>query len=217
MAAPQNTSSFNLLSPLISYGVASIKASNVRTQYNTAAAKLNPTDKQGRVDLKERARANTPEPFKSIVEKNRPIAGEKAKVADPNFKGNAAKTNIEVNEVAKTTGNLGRIFIGAGIVHSGYTIATSNIPIRETITEGAGWAGAIYGGGQAATFAAPAGPYASAAAGFIGSAAGFFFGKQGSDAVINALPAAMEAGAGNTQRNKEILGPSWSSRPTGGQ
>lgn len=199
-----NNISFNPFAPLFYMGVASIQAANVRTQYNIDAAKLSPNDKQSRVDLKEKTRANTPEPYKSIVEKARPIAGEQVKVTDPNFKGNATKTNIEVNETMKTTGVWGKVFLITGVVQSSITISTSNNPVKEAVTEGAGWAGAIYGGGQAAIWAAPAGPVASAAAGFLGSAAGFFFGKTGADAVTNALPV-IANGAGSLLNEKAIV------------
>jgi hypothetical protein len=164
-------------------GYANIKAENVRTQYNKDATKLNPNDKQGRVELKEKARANTPEPFKSVIEQSRPMAGEKTKAADPNFKGNATKTNAEVNEVAKTTGTLGKVFTGAAIVQSTVTIATSDNPARESLTEGAGWAGAIYVGGQFAA-AMPGPPQAKAVAGAFGSVVGFVGGKKLGDEVL---------------------------------
>jgi RHS repeat-associated protein len=176
----------NPLAPLIHQGQANIQAENVRTQYNKEAAKLSPTDKQGRADLKEKARVNTPEPFNSIVEKGRPMAGEQAKVTDPNFKGNATKTNIEVNETIKTTGALGKVFIGVAVVQSGFTIANSNNPVRETITEAAGWGGATYVGGQfAAGGAYIGGPWGAFAGGVIGSTVGFVGGKAAGDAIID--------------------------------
>ncbi len=189
---PPPPKQFNPLSLFLYQGYANIQAANVRTQYNNDAAKLSPSDKQGRVDLKEKARTNTPEPFKTVVEKGRPIAGEQVKANDPSFKGNATKTNVEVNDIMATTGALGKAFVVAGVVQSTVTIATSDNPAKEAVTEGAGWAGAIYGGGQLATAFAPAGPYASFASGIIGSTVGFIAGKNGSDAVINVLPAIKE-------------------------
>lgn len=131
----------NPFGPLIYQGSASIKAEQVRNQYNKDAAKLSKDDKQGRADLKEKARNNTPEPFNTIVEKGRPMEGERAKVNDPNFKGNATKTNAEVNETIKTTGVIGKTIIVAAAIQSIHTIATSENPVKETVTEGAGWGG----------------------------------------------------------------------------
>jgi RHS repeat-associated protein len=199
----------NVFAPLIHQGKANIQAEVVRAQYNRDAAKLGPNDKQARVELKERARANTPEPFKSIVETGRPIEGERLKAADPNFKGNATKTNIEVNETIKTTGVLGKIFIGVGLVQSGLTIANSDNPVRETVTETTGWAGAIYGGAQGAAAASAAGgPIGGFVGGAMGSSVGFFMGKTAVDRMIS-------GGQENTKHNREII-PNWNPRPGGG-
>jgi RHS repeat-associated protein len=191
-AQKKHENSYNAFSPLIYQGFANVEANNVRSQYVEDAAKLSATDKQGRIDLKERARANTPEPFKSMIETGRPMEGERAKVNDPTFKGNATKTNIEVNETARTTGTLGGVFLAVGVVQSTWTIATSNDPLKETITEGAGWGGAFLVGSQFATAAAPLGPVASFAAGAVGSTLGFIAGKKAGDAVMTALPKALK-------------------------
>lgn len=187
-AAQQNGgNTFSPLSSFIYQGKASIQANNARTDYNTKAAQLDPGDKAGRAQLKVEARNNTPEPFKSAIEQGRPIAGEKAKVNDPNFKGNATKTNAEVNEVAKTTGTIGKVFIGATAVQSTYTIATSDNPVRETATEAAGWVGAMYVGGQFATAgSATGGPVGGVLGGVVGSGIGFMGGKKAGDAAIEA-------------------------------
>lgn len=182
---PARIPTFNPFSPLIYQGYANIKAENVRTQYNKDVAKLSPNDKQGRADLKEKARTNTPEPFKTIVEQGRPMSGEQAKVKDPNFKGNATKTNIEVNETVKTTGTLGKVFIGTAIFQSGVTIAKSDNPVRETATEGAGWASSIYVGGQFSAAMAPLGPVPSFVGGVVGGTVGYIGGKAAGDAVAD--------------------------------
>ena len=182
-----NGNTINPFAPLIYQGYANVKGEAVRAQYNNEVAKLNPNDKQGRADLKEKARTNTPEPFKTMIEKSRPMSGERAKVNDPSFKGDATKTNFEVNETAKTTGALGKIFLGSAILQSTMTIATSENPVKETATEGTGWAGAMYLGGQFATFTAPAGPIASTLSGVVGSIIGFVAGKQGGEILLKGI------------------------------
>ncbi len=89
-----NGNTINPFAPLIYQGYANVKGEAVRAQYNNEVAKLNPNDKQGRADLKEKARTITPEPFKTMIEKSRPMSGERAKVNDPSFKGDATKTNF---------------------------------------------------------------------------------------------------------------------------
>jgi RHS repeat-associated protein len=203
---PPPKGAYNWMAPLMYQGYANIKASNTRTWYNNEAAKLNPSDKQGRLELKEKARAETPEPFKSTIQKGRPLEGERAKVNDPNFKGNAAKTNVEVNEAAATTKVLGKAFIVAGVSQSAYTIATSKNPGQEAVTEGAGWAGALWGGSQGAEWGASiGGPWGGFIGGVIGSAGGFFLGKNGSQAVIEGTK---DAAKQNQQNFKRIDDPS---------
>jgi RHS repeat-associated protein len=205
MVRPNN--SFNPFAPLMYQGYANVKAASVRTQYNKEAAKLDPNDKQGRAELKERARVNTPEPYRTIVEKGRPIDAEKAKVKDPAFKGNATKTNIEVNQTMKTTAVLGKFFLISGAGHSIYTIANSDNPIKETVTEGAGWGMAMYGGGQGTLFGlsiSGGNPYAGFGFGVLGSAGGFIAGKDGADLAIKALPA-LSLGAGKFNNEKGII------------
>lgn len=187
--------SYNPFSTLMYLGKASVQAGNARVYYNKEVAKLNPSDKVGRAELKETVRKMVPEPFATITEHTRPIAGEKAKATDPNFIGNVNKSNIQVNEIAATTKTLGTVFLVTGLAQSSYTITTSPTPVRETITEGAGWAGAMYGGATgAAAWGSVAGPWGAAAGSIVGSTAGFFLGKNGSDAVISVQPA-ISAGA----------------------
>ncbi len=182
----------NPLAPFTWYGPTSIQADNVRTNYNTEAAKLSPTDKQSRADLKETTRAKTPEPFKTAVEKSRPMEGERAKVKDPNFKGNATKTNVDVNNTAKNIGRLGKVFTAGAVVQSAITIANSPTPVKESLTEGAGWYGAYTVGGQFAA-ATPGGPAPKLISGFIGGIVGFTLGKNAGDAILNAGPIIKDA------------------------
>jgi RHS repeat-associated protein len=176
-----NTTNINPFSPTLWYGVAAIKNDNVRVQYNKDAAKLSPTDKQGRANLKENARTNTPEPFKSIVEKGRPMAGEQAKVNDPGFKGNTTKTNVEVNETVKNTGTLGRVFVAGAAINSAVNIANSPEPLKQTVIEGGSWTGAIAAGTTGAEIGSIGGPVGAFVVGAVfsigGGVAGSKFGK----------------------------------------
>jgi RHS repeat-associated protein len=186
------TQAFSVTSPFISTAVNMVVAHNVRIDYIEKAANLAKDDKTGRANLKAEARKNTPEPYRSIIEKGRPIEKEFAKAADPLFAGNATKTNVEVNLASATGRAIGNGLLILGAVESGITIATSPTPLKEAVTEGAGWGGAYLVGSSFATAAAPAGPYVSFAAGVIGSGVGFVAGKRGGDAVMNALPNAIE-------------------------
>ncbi len=176
-------------------GVAAIQANNVRTNYINATAKIDPnspTAKSQRVELKEQARVQTPEPFKSAVEKGRPMAGEQAKINDPNV-NNPTKTNAAVNELAETTGTLGKVYMGAGLALSAYNVATSPNPGKEAVSETTGWAGAVTLGGQWATYGAEAGgPYGALFGGFAGGIVGFAAGKEAGNALTNIVPAIKE-------------------------
>ena len=206
-ARVSTSSPINTFSPLISIATKLVKNDNVRVAYANESKTLGPGDKQARTDLKEKYRVQTPEPFKTIVENGRPMSGEQAKVNDPSFKGNAAKTNAEVTETVATGGFLGKVFLVVGIAQSTYTIATSDTPVKEVATEASGWAGAMYGGGQATAYGlsvSGGNPYVGFGFGILGSVAGFVAGKKGSDAVIGAAPAVIE-GAGSFNNEKGII------------
>ena len=164
-------------------GTASVNAATARVNYNKSIATLDKTDKAGRVAAKEAARAETPEPFRSTVEKGRPIDAEKAKAADPNFKGNAAKANAEVNDIAKTTGVIGKGLLIVAATNSAINIATSPNPANQVLKEGTTWAGAIAGGTAGAELLAPLGPQASLLGGFGGSIFGGIMGEKYFDKV----------------------------------
>jgi RHS repeat-associated protein len=195
MALPAN---YNYSAPSIYLGIASIKAGNLRVAYNKATApykgRSDVAAKTARTELKEQFREKTPEPFKTAIETTRPIKGEWEKSNNPEYKGDAGKTNLKVNEIMGTTKAIGTGIVVLGIAQSSYTIATSPTPVKETITEGAGWAGAAYGGSAGATAWSVAGPWGAAAGAVVGSTIGFFVGKNGSDAVLNMQPA-ISAGA----------------------
>ncbi|HWI93257.1 MAG TPA: hypothetical protein VNT20_18390 [Flavisolibacter sp.] len=138
-------------------------------------------------------------PYQEALEKDRSIEGEKAKAADPNYVGNNRKSNFEVNEASATTKALGLSFLIVGAVQSSYTIATSKDPVKETVTEGAGWAGAIWGGAQGAEYGtAIGGPWGGFVGGFVGGVGGFVLGKNGSEAAI-------EATKGAAKKNQENI------------
>lgn len=113
------------------------------------------------------------------------MENERAKVKEANFKPNAKKTNVAVNEVAATTRTIGTVFIVAGAVQSTVTIVNSDNPVKETVSETAGWAGSFYVGGQFATATAPMGPVVSTVSGMVGSTVGYFGGKKAGDAVAD--------------------------------
>lgn len=201
---------YNPMGPLLHHGASSVKVEQLRKNYDKEVAKLSPGDKKGRADLKEQTRSQTPEVFNSAVEKARPMEGERAKVNDPNFRGNATKSNPEVNELAKTTGTIGKALLVVGVTQSVITIATSDQPVRETVTEAGGWGGAIYGGGQgAAVGAAMGGPYVALVGSVIGSGVGFFLGK-------SAVDKALSGGSSDNIQNNRAIIPDWNPRPGGG-
>ena len=175
---PKPTNTIPVFSPTNWYGYAAIKNDKVRTDYDAAAKKITPGDKQARVDLKEKARASTPEPFKSIVEKGRPMAGEQAKANDPNFKGNVAKTNIEVNEAVEVTGKLGKVFVVGGAINSAVNIATAPEPGKQIVVETGAWVGAIQGGTTGAEFGSVFGPAGAFFGGLGGSIIGGVAGSK---------------------------------------
>jgi RHS repeat-associated protein len=178
----------NPMSSVIWYGIASIRNERVRDNYVKELKGLDKNDIDRRNNIKEKTRTATPEPFKSILETARPMEGEKAKVKDPNFKPNAGKSNAAANDIVKTTGTIGKIIVVGGLIQSGITIANSPTPVKETITEGAGWYGAWIVGSQFAA-ATPGGPVPKFITGLIGSGVGFIGGKKAGDAVMSIQPA----------------------------
>lgn len=175
-----NLSKPPLFSPTNWYGVAAVNASNARNTYNATVKQINPNDpnaKQQRVDAKENARNNTPEPFKSVVEQSRPMANERAKVSDPTV-NNPTKTNVEVNETAATTGALGKAFIVGGVINSTLNIATSSDPAKQVVVETGSWVGAIEGGTMGAKIGSVVGPEGSFVGGIVGSIIGGIAGSK---------------------------------------
>ncbi|RZK22962.1 MAG: hypothetical protein EOO43_09010, partial [Flavobacterium sp.] len=81
---------------------------------------------------------------------------------------------------------VGTVFVLLAVAHSAYTVANSPTPVREAVTEGAGWAGATYGATTGAAAWSVGGPWGAAAGGAVGGAMGYFVGKNGSDIMLNA-------------------------------
>jgi RHS repeat-associated protein len=185
------------ISSVIYLGLASIKAANIRlNEYNKRVVTLEKEDKIGRAKLKEEIRQKLPEPYRSATEQARPMKQEMANANDPNFKGNVRKTNPEVNNLAKTTRVLGSGLTALAIINSAATIYNSDNPIRETVTEGAGWYGAITLGSEWAIATAPSGPIISTIAGIGGSLLGYTLGKEGSEVLIDGLGKTVTQSAG---------------------
>ena len=66
---------------------------------------------------------------------------------DPQLaKNNPGKTNEYVNEQTKMGGAVGKVFLAYGVHQSATTIATSQDPAKETVTEGVGWTGVFLSG-----------------------------------------------------------------------
>jgi hypothetical protein len=81
---------------------------------------------------------------------------------------------------------VGTVFVLLAIYQSANTIANSPTPIREAVSEGAGWAGATYGATTGAAAWSVFGPWGTAAGTVVGGGIGFFVGKNGTAAVLNA-------------------------------
>lgn len=140
--------------------------------------------KQQRINAQEKARNNTPEPFKSTIEQSRPMSNERAKINDPTV-NNPTKTNIEVNEAAATTGALGKAFIVGGVVNSTVNIATSSDPAKQTVVEAGNWAGAIQGGTTGAEIGSIGGTIGAFVGGVLGSIGGGIAGSKAGAWIAN--------------------------------
>ena len=81
---------------------------------------------------------------------------------------------------------VGTVFVLLAVAQSAYTVANSPTPVREAVTETAGWAAAGYGATTGGLAWSAGGPWGTAAGGVLGGAMGFFVGKNGSDAILNA-------------------------------
>ena len=164
------------------YGTQAVYNSDMRKEYVTEAkpyeGKTDPASKQARTDLKAKYRELSTEPFKTTVETGRPMKDELAKATNPNFKGNAGKTNAEVNEVMEVTGVVGKgLLIGAAGV-SVYNIATASDKAKQTVIEAGVWAGAIQGGTYGAEIGSTFGPAGSFVGGVLGSIGGGIAGSK---------------------------------------
>ena len=91
------------------------------------------------------------------------------------------KSNAVVDEQAMMGGMAGNVMIAYGMYQSSVTIANSSTPVQETVSEGAGWAGATYTGTAWAEAGAIYGPWGSLLFGIGGGTVGFFAGKNGAE------------------------------------
>lgn len=130
-----------------------------------------------RAELKETTRAKTPEPVRSFIESNRPIAGEKAKASE-GIVNNPSKTNANVNQLAENFGRAGKVLTGVAVGISVYNVATSDEPVKQTAKEAGGWVGAFEGGTALAELGALGGPWGAAAGGLVGAVLGGYFGEK---------------------------------------
>jgi len=195
-------------------GYASNQASNVRSDYIKETSKIDknsPTAKSERVRAKENARSNTPEPFKTIVENSRPIEGERAKLNDPKI-NNPTKTNAAVNEVAATSGVLGKGLLVVSAANSITNIATAADPGKQAVRETGSWTGAIafgeVGGQLGGTIGGAPG---AVIGGILFSIAGGILGEKYVDKIMSNSPKLNEntktilKNAGATDTDIEIM------------
>lgn len=157
------------------------ESSNLRKTYQAESAKLTektPENNLKRLELKANVRDATPQPIKAMLDKNRPMSGETAKVK-AGAVNNPSKTNSSVNSLAEKFGTAGKVVTGVGVAISATNIATSANPMNQVGIEAGGWAGAYTGGVLAAEAAAPSGnPYVIGASGLVGSIVGGVFGQE---------------------------------------
>lgn len=157
------------------------ESSNLRKTYQAESAKLTektPENNLKRLELKANVRDATPQPIKAMLDKNRPMSGETAKVK-AGAVNNPSKTNSSVNSLAEKFGTAGKVVTGVGVAISVTNIATSANPMNQVGIEAGGWAGAYTGGVLAAEAAAPSGnPYVIGASGLVGSIVGGVFGQE---------------------------------------
>jgi RHS repeat-associated protein len=171
-------------SPLAWLGSTQTYNSDLRKEYNVEVApydgKSDYASKTARKDLKQKYRDLSTEPYKTTVESGRPMTGETAKANDPNYKGNAGKTNVEVNEIMESAGVLGKGLLVVGATNSVMNIANSQDPGKQAMVETGSWIGALQGGSYGAevgSFFGPAGSVIGGIGGsFIGGVAGSHVG-----------------------------------------
>ena len=166
------------------------EAKSARDQYNAKASQLvekTTENAKKRVELKAEIREKTPQPLRAVIEQNRPIAGERAKV-DAGTVNNPNKTNAKINERAETYGKVGTALTGVAIGVSVYNIATSDEPVKQTVKEGFSWGGAVALGTLGAETGALGGPIVSLLAGLGASIFGGVVGEKIANNWLNPSP-----------------------------
>jgi hypothetical protein len=168
-----------------------INNSEVRVAYNKEAAPLKEKTLENnatRANLKVKYRDPTPQPMRAILDQTRKLKNETD--ISP-AKNNPGKTNEYVNEQAKMGGAAGKILLAYGVYQSATTIATSQDPLKETVTEGAGWTGAFFVGAQFAESGSTFGPWGATAGGIAGGIVGFTMGKNAGEQFMQ-LPSGLK-------------------------
>lgn len=160
-----------------------MRSEQVRGEYQRGAAGLSPSDSAGRTALKGEARANTPPEVRAGIQAQRPGLGP-----TQGSGGTANRTNVRVNEGARTLGNVGRGLAVVTAVTAATDIATSDDPVRATGSNAGAIGGGIGGGELGATIGlfTPAPEITSPLGGLIGSAIGGHYGYEGGGALVDA-------------------------------
>lgn len=117
-----------------------------RNSYNEKAAQLDPSDTQGRRDLKANTRADTPPIVRTVIESVRPDTGPR-----PGTSGNATHTNKGANQLASNLGKLGKGNAVVGATLGVAKVAYADNKVEETAKVGGGVLGGIGGGALVGT------------------------------------------------------------------
>jgi RHS repeat-associated protein len=157
-------------------GFSMVQGASVRAEYNKKTEPLkenNEANRTSRKEAKAEMREKTPEPFKSALDQSRPLSQDKGG-------NNPSKTNAEINEQAKMTGNVGRIILGANLALSTYNVATADNKGLAITQEATSWTLAVQFGTAGATAGSAFGPLGSAVGGvgggIIGGLSGTYLG-----------------------------------------
>jgi len=154
----------------------------VRQGYITDSAKLDRADREGRTNLKDEARSETPSMVRRVVAAVRPSTQPKEGSG-----GRANATNESANAAGEGMRIAGNTMLVAGAALSAYDVATSQNKTRSLAAAGGAMLGGIGGGeggawgcGIAGLFiAGPPGAAVGAIVGGLGgSAAGAHYGSQ---------------------------------------
>ncbi len=157
-----------------------IQNDNVRIDYNKekkktlGGAENTPENRTKRKELREKYRAKTPEPVKTLLDEVRPPSKESGRPqTNP---GGGSKL---ADDIAKGAGYVGKALLIYALFQSAEAIATSDNPIKETANQGSIWTGAVAGGSVGAQWGTTLGGWPGGfAGGIIGSALGGALGEK---------------------------------------